>query len=68
MEVRITFCFSLFIGIFKILVILGIMFQNGNPNDWLSDESIKPLDTSNNSLSLAINHINTKLRIKFDGG
>ena len=66
MEVRITFCFNLFIGIFEILVILGIMFQNGNPNDWLSDESVKPLDTY--SLSLAINHINTKLRIKFDGG
>ena len=33
----------------------------------LSDESIKPPATSNNSLAPALNYINTKLRVKFDG-
>ena len=33
----------------------------------LSDESIKPPATSNNSLAPALNYSNTKLRVKFDG-
>ena len=32
----------------------------------MSDESIKPV-AYNNSLALALNHINTKLRVKVDG-
>ena len=32
----------------------------------LSDESIKPLTVSNNSLAAAIYYINTKPRVKFD--
>ena len=32
----------------------------------LSNESIKRPAASNNSLALALNHINTKLRVKFD--
>ena len=33
----------------------------------LSDESIKPPAASNNSLAAELNHINTKLQLKFDG-
>lgn len=32
-----------------------------------SDVGIKPLDTSNNSLAPVVNHLNTELRVKFDG-
>ena len=32
----------------------------------LSDESIKPSTTSNNSLALSLNYIGTKTRVKFD--
>ena len=35
-------------------------------SETLSDESIKPPTASNNSLTPALNHINTKLRVKFD--
>ena len=33
----------------------------------LSDESIKPPVASNNSIAAALNHINTKSQVKFDG-
>ena len=33
----------------------------------MSDEIIKPFPAFNNSLIPALNHINTKLRVKFDG-
>ena len=40
-------------------------------NSWklkgLSDESIKPTAASNNSLASTLNHINTKIRVKFNG-
>ena len=33
----------------------------------LSDENIKPPATSNNSTSPALNYINAKIQVKFDG-
>ena len=33
----------------------------------LSDESIKPLATFNNSLAPALNYVGNKTRVKFDG-
>ena len=33
----------------------------------MSDESIKPPEASNNSLAVALNHVETKLQVKFEG-
>ena len=33
----------------------------------MSDESIKPLATFNNSLAPALNYVGNKTRVKFDG-
>ena len=44
---------------------------NGNHNlawksKWFSDESMKPLAVSKNSLAPALNHFHTKLQVRFD--
>ena len=47
------------------------MVANGNKltvwiSKGLSEESIKPPAASNNNLAPALNHINDKLKVKFD--
>lgn len=40
---------------------------SGSKSKRFSDESIKPPATSNNNLAPALNHIKSKIRVKFDG-
>ena len=40
---------------------------SGSKSKRFSDESIKALATSNNNLAPALNHIKSKIRVKFDG-
>ena len=42
-------------------------FQKSWKSKGLSDESINPPSTTDNSLARSLNHVGTKTRLKFDG-
>ena len=44
------------------------MFQNGRKSKGLSNESIKAISTSDNSLNPTLSYYDTKIRVKFTGG
>ena len=65
MELKIIQYFRWHIDILKVSV------NDSNILSWkskgLSDESFKPLSTSNKMLNLSVNYVCTKARVKFNG-